>query len=107
MGAETQLLMDGGYAPLFSCPWRQVIDDLAIERDRARVRLEHPGHEIDQGALAGTVRTDETVDLSGADLEVNLSQDDVAGERLCELDGLQHRPAAGVIDVADARLFLY
>jgi hypothetical protein len=98
--------MDGGDPQFFCGPWRQVIDDCAIEGDRAGVWLEHPGHEIDQGALAGTVLTDETVDLSSADLEVNVSQDDVSGECLCELDGLQHRPVAGVIDMAGTGLFL-
>ena len=71
--------MDRGDAALFGCPWRQVLDDAAIERDRAGVGLQHAGDEIDQRALAGAVLADEAVDLARQDLEVDVAQHDIAG----------------------------
>ena len=87
--------MDGGDAPLFSCSRRQVVDDDAVERDGAGIWLQHPGHEIDQCALAGAVLTDEAVDLSRKDLEVDVAEDDIASKRLRQPDCHQHRLAVG------------
>ena len=106
MWAETQLLMDGGDPPFFGCPRRQVIDDVAIERDRACIWLQHPGHKIDQCTLAGAVLADQAVDLSGTDLEVDVAQDDVAGKGFREPNGLQHW-AASVIGGTGDGLFAH
>src|SRR5215212_7735572 len=105
MRAEAQLLMDGGGSALFGSPWRQVIDDGAIERDLTGVWLQHSGHKIDQRALARAVLADEAVDLRRANLELDVSQHDVAGKRLRQPNRRQHRPTTGVIGVAGAWLF--
>ena len=97
--------MDSRNAPLFSCPWRQVIDDGAIERNRAGIGLQHPGHEIDQRALAGAVLADEAVDLSRKDFEVDVPEDDIASKRLRQPGGRQHRPAVGLNVEAGIELF--
>src|SRR5215212_5788529 len=105
MRAEAKFLMDGGDSALFGGPWRQVIDDGAIERDLAAVWLQHSSHEVDQRALAGAVLADEAVDLRPADLELDVSQHDVAGKRLRQPNRRQHRSAARVIEMAGAWLF--
>ena len=92
---------------VFGCSRRQVLDDCAIERDRAGVGLEHAGDEIDPGALAGAVLADEAVDLSGAGprsrrrRSTTLPANALVSPAVCE-----HRPAL-VLDRTwlGARLF--
>jgi hypothetical protein len=47
------------------------------------------------------------VDLSRTDFEVDVSEDDIASKRLCQSNGRQHRPVAGVDGGAGAGLFAH
>ena len=47
--------------------------------DGPRLRLENPGHELEQRALAGTVLTDDRHGVAGRDVEVDIPQ----GPQLC------------------------
>ena len=44
-------------------------------------RLEHAGHDLDQGRLAGAVVADQADDLVGADLEIDVPERDHVAER--------------------------
>ncbi len=93
MRAEAELLVDRGDAAILCFPRREVVDNDAIERDRAGIGLEDAGDKVDPRALARAVLADQAVNLSCQDLKGDAVQNDVAGERLGEPVGLEHWPA--------------
>ena len=50
------------------------IDFAVANVDAARCRLEHPGHDLDQGRLAGAIVTDQADDLVASDGEIDVAQ---------------------------------
>src|ERR687884_197474 len=61
---------------------RQPGDPPAVVDDRARRRLLEPGNDVEQGRLAGAVRTDHADDLARLDVEGHAGQRDDATEPL-------------------------
>ena len=59
-------------APLGSRPRRRVVHQVAVDLDRAGVRPQLAGDEVDQRALARPVRADEAVDRTAPDDEVDI-----------------------------------
>src|SRR5207302_10109641 len=62
----------------------------AAKAHRAGARPERAGDEIEDGALARAVRTDEAEDLALGHLEGNVPDGGKAAERLAEPGDLQH-----------------
>ena len=94
---EVQLLVDHRDAVLQRDVRRAQHDLLAVERDRARVGLDHAAEHPDERALAGAVGADETEDLAGADGEVRRADGLDAAEALAhalhlEACGVTHPP---------------
>ena len=52
--------------------------------DGADVRLVVAGEDLDDGRLAGAVLADEGMDLAGGDLEVDVVERPLSGERLAQ-----------------------
>ena len=61
---------------------------LAVDADRPGVGA-HPGEDLDERRLAGTVGAEQGVDLAGGDREVDGAQGDHRAERLGDGSGLQ------------------
>ena len=59
-------------------------DRLAVERDRAGVRLVDAGEHLEQRRLAGAVLPHQRVHLAGAHVEVDVVQHTHAEERLAD-----------------------
>ena len=80
--AETQLLVDRGDADRFGLVRGESLVGDAVEGDRARIGLMHPGDQIDPGALAGAVLAHQGMNLAGIDIEADPVEHHIAGERL-------------------------
>jgi hypothetical protein len=65
--------------------WYQAVQGLTIKVDDATVRCIEAGDEVEQGGLAGTVGTYDTLYLPCADLKTHLSHGMNAAKRLGEI----------------------
>jgi hypothetical protein len=89
-------------------------DVTAEEGDASGVRGEQAGDQIEERGLAGAVGTDDGVELTGGELEIDAVDGAQATERLAQAGGAQDgfrqgspsltRAAAGVLTRAGARL---
>ena len=61
---------------------RHAGDVLAEESNAPGIRFEDPGDEVEHGALAGAVRTDQAEDFAGPELEANRVDGDQPAEAL-------------------------
>jgi len=80
--------------PLAGVVRRDELHPLPLEDDLARVGLEHPGYDVDQGGLARPVVPDEGHDLARMDLEIHVFESTHRAEGLVYPPGLQHGPVA-------------
>ena len=88
--AEAQLLVNRGNADRFGLVGCQSLIWNAVEGDRARIRLMHPGNQIDPGALAGAVFAHEGVDLTRINIEAHPVEHHIASERLGQVARAQN-----------------
>ena len=63
---------------------RQRRDVVVAEEDAAAVRLQHPGHQVDQRGLAGAVGTDQRVAHAVRQDELDIGGDDQRAETLVQ-----------------------
>ena len=69
---------------------RHALNLAAVEFDGAAVRREQAGYQVEQRGLAGAVRTDQRVDLAGADRKAGVVDGADAAEMLGDAGHLQH-----------------
>lgn len=79
---QIEFLVDGGDAEAHGGDRGLQGGGFAPPGDRAVVGLVGAGQDLDQGGLPGAVLAEQTVDLSGLDVEVDAVQGPDSGERL-------------------------
>ena len=81
-GEQVELLEDGRHPGGLRLERVGEGDGLSVEVDGAAVGRVHAGEDLHQGGLPGAVLPDESVDLTGADVQVDAAEDLHAEERL-------------------------
>ena len=99
---QVELLVDRPHAARQRAGRVALRERLAGEADLARGRLDHAGHALDEGRLAGAVGPEQAVDLARQDVEVHARERRDAGVLLDEPADLEdgghgghHRPQVG------------
>src|ERR1700730_10656195 len=81
-GKNVDVLKGAGDAAPRDIAGREILDALAAKDDFACVGRKPPGHQIEDRAFAGTVRTDQPEDLSAAHLKREVLHCDQCPETL-------------------------
>jgi hypothetical protein len=89
---QAEVLVDEAQAATPRVGGRADFERLAVDQDdAARVGVVEAGEALDQRRLAGPVLTDQGMDLGAADLEADVLQGALPGERLREVLDLDER----------------
>src|ERR1700676_4082442 len=85
------MLMHDGDAAAKRIERRAQYDRLPVENNGARIRLVQTRQELDAGAFAGAVLTEEREDLPGVEVERHVPDRDGAAEALGGIVEAEHR----------------
>ncbi len=91
IGIEAELLVYRIDAALLRVPGAVQFDGLSLENDVTRIGPVHPGDDLDQGGLAGSVFAEQGVDLAGQNLELDPAERVDARKALVNIVDLQDR----------------
>ena len=108
---ESKFLVNRDDAKLVGIMRRGGRDQLASEGDRAGVRRLRPGQDFQKRRLAGSIFTEEGVDLAGRDLEIDIVERQRAGKTLGDAGHSQQRIGHPYMPLTDygrcARIAVY